>query len=286
MNCAFAGATMFALCGLVLPAAAAPLEVDMKLVIATDVSRSISNGEARLQRDGTAEAFRSPDIIKAIQSGALGRIAVAMIDFSSPQYNRIVLNWTIINDEKSAMAFADRIRSSPRTPGGRTSISGALELGTLLLEASEQEIVANRRVIDVSGDGPNNDGNFMKEAHDKALAAGITVNGLPVMDQNANGYFPNLDKYYAGCVVGGKGAFVVVVRAFGDFGPAMRHKLILEISQDESQIKQALADLQSGGLLQTIAAEPDGAAPEPQVLRPSKDYPGGCDIGGFGFGGF
>jgi len=103
-----------------------------------------------------------------------------------------------------------------------------------------------------------------------------------VMDENANGYYPDLDKYYAGCVAGGRGSFVVVVKAFKDFGAAMRHKLILEISQNESQIRHELAELDGNRLLKRAAT---GAAPQPQVLRPSNGYPGGCEIG-FGGGGF
>ena len=268
----------------VVPLAAAPAgttEVDLKLVIATDVSRSINNQEARLQREGTAEAFLNPEVIKAIQSGALGRIAVAMIDFSSPEYDKIVLDWTIVKDKASATALAERIRNMPRTPGRRTSLSSALELGALLLEGSEKDIIATRRVIDVSGDGPNNDGNPMQQAHDKTVAAGIVVNGLPIMDENANGYYPELDKYYAGCVVGGRGAFVVVVKSFQDFGAAMRHKLILEISQDETQIRQVLNELGGASLLHRAAA---GVEAAPQVLRPMQGYPA-CETAG-GFGGF
>jgi hypothetical protein len=271
-----------------LPAPAAPsgaTEVDLKLILATDVSRSINNREARTQREGAAEAFANPEVIKAIQSGALGRIAVAMIDWSSPQYDRVVLDWTIVKDKASAMALSEKVRAIPRTPGQRTSISGALELGSLLFETSSKDIIANRRVIDVSGDGPNNDGNALKEVHDKIIASGIVVNGLPVMDENANGYYPDLDKYYAGCVVGGRGAFVVVVKSFTDFGAAMRHKLILEVSQDERQIKQALNELHADSLLKPVAAG-DAPSPQPQVLRPDAAYQGSCDLNGFGFGGF
>jgi hypothetical protein len=270
------------------PAAPAPsgaTEVDVKLILATDVSRSINNQEARTQREGVAEAFANPDVIKAIQSGALGRIAVAMIDWSSPQYDRVVLDWTIVKDKASAMALSEKIRTIPRTRGQRTSISSALELGSLLFETSAKDIIANRRVIDVSGDGPNNDGNALKEVHDKTIANGIIVNGLPIMDENANGYFPDLDKYYAGCVVGGRGSFVVVVKSFADFGAAMRHKLILEVSQDERQIKQALNELHVNSLLKPAAAG-DGPSPQPQVLRPDTAYQGSCDLNGFGFGGF
>jgi hypothetical protein len=283
MRLGWIGGMMAALA--VAPAPAAPAssatQVDLKLVIATDVSRSINDEEAQLQREGTAEAFLNPEVVQAIQGGALGRIAVAMFDFSSPEYNRIVIDWTIVKDKTSAAAFAERVRNTPRTPGRRTSVSSALELGALMLEGSDKDIVATRKVIDVSGDGPNNDGNSMQESHDKTIAAGIVVNGLPVMDENANGYYPNLDKYYAGCVVGGKGAFVVVVRSFADFGAAMRHKLILEISQNESAVRQA----QSQPFLTRVAAvRGNGPATQPpQILRPTNNYSGGCDLyGGFG----
>jgi hypothetical protein len=288
------------LLGLVASSSPAPaaqaVDVDLKLVLATDVSGSINDEEARLQREGTAEAFLDPDVVKAIQSGALGRIAVAMLDFSSPEFDKVVLDWRVISDQASATAFAEQIRDTPRTPGRRTSVSSALELGTLLLEASDRDITATRKVIDVSGDGPNNDGNPMTEVHDKTVAAGIIVNGLPVMDENANGYYPNLDKYYAGCVAGGRGSFVVVVHSFKDFGAAMRHKLILEISQNETQIKQVKDELEKARNLTKVAAKagsiqlaqlgPGGPNAPPQVLRPGQnEFSKNCDIFG-GFGGF
>ena len=281
-------ASTLLLFGLSSPAGSAPEQVDLKLVLATDVSGSINDEEARLEREGTAEAFLDPDVVKAIRSGALGKIAVAMLDFSSPEYDRVVINWHIIHDEASAAAFAEMLRNSPRTPGRRTSVSSALELGTLMLESSEKDILGTRRVIDVSGDGPNNDGNPMTEAHDKTIAQGIIVNGLPVMDDQANGYYPNLDKYYAACVAGGRGAFVVVVHSYRDYSSAMRRKLILEISQNETQIKQAMDDLSKSGLLLKTAGAPE-AAPAPQVIRPGRnEFSNRCDIqGGFGgFGGF
>jgi len=266
--------------------AAGPQQVDLKLVLATDVSGSIDNDELKLEREGTADAFLDPDVIKAIKGGALGRIAVAMIDFSSPEYDKVVIDWHIIQDAQGAAAFAGAIRELPRTPGRRTSVSSALELGSLLLEASDKEIIATRRVIDVSGDGPNNDGNPMTEAHDKTIAQNIVVNGLPIMDDNGNGYYPNLDKYYQACVAGGRGAFVVVVRSFKDFGLAMRRKLILEISQNESDIKNAKSEMPKNRLLVKVAAEPQGAPSAPQVLRAGpNDFTQNCDIQG-GFGGF
>jgi len=257
----------------------------LKLVLATDVSGSINNEEARLEREGTAEAFLDPEVVKAIESGALGKIAVAMLDFSSPQYDRVVIDWRIIQDQATAAAFAQAVRNSPRTPGRRTSVSSALELGSLLIEGSEKDILATRKVIDVSGDGPNNDGNPMTEVHDKTIAQGIVVNGLPVMDDQANGYYPNLDKYYAACVAGGRGAFVIVVRTYRDYRNAMRRKLILEISQNENQIRQARNDLSKNQLLLRTA---DGEEAAPQMLRPGPNlFSNRCDVsGGFGFGRF
>src|SRR5438105_13323380 len=233
--------SLAALLALGSAAPAAPQQVDLKLVLAVDVSGSIDSEEFTLERQGTADAFADPEVLKAIQGGSLGRIAVAMLDFSSPQFDKVVLDWAIIKDKASALAFSEAIRNLPRTPGRRTSVSSALELGSLLLEASEGNIVATRRVIDVTGCGPDNDGNSMTEAHDKTIAQGVIVNGLPVMDDMANGYFPDLDKYYSGCVTGGRGAFVVVVHSYKDYAAAMRHKLILEISQNETLLKQAVA---------------------------------------------
>jgi hypothetical protein len=279
------GAAILAVLATSSAAAPAVQDVDLKLVLAVDASGSINTEEFTLEREGTADAFADPEAIKAIQSGALGRIAVTMFDFSSPEYGKVVIDWQIVKDKASAEAFAALVREARRSPGRRTSVSNALELGSLLIESSAGEIHATRNVIDVSGDGPNNDGNPMQEAHDKVISKGIVVNGLPVMDDNANGYYPDLDKYYAGCVVGGRGAFVIVVRKYSDFMAAMRHKLILEVSQDENQIRQAMNELQGEGLMKKIAAADAGPNAQPQVMRPTTGYPGGCDIQG-GFGGF
>jgi len=279
-------AALLALCS--SAPAAQQTQVDLKLVLAVDVSGSIDNEEFQTEREGTAAAFADPEVVKAIQGGSLGRIAVTMLDFSSPQFDKVVIDWTIIKDRASALAFANTIRDTPRTPGRRTSVSSALELGSLLLEASEKDIVATRKVIDVTGDGPNNDGNPMTDVHDKVIAQGIVVNGLPVMDDMANGYYPDLDKYYAGCVTGGRGAFVVVVKSYKDYAAAMRHKLILEISQNENQIKQALGKTPQNSLLRKVAA-PLVQPGTPQVLRSApNEFTQHCDIqGGFGgFGGF
>ena len=288
MKLALLGGLLAALATLPAPAAPeGPVKVDIKLVIATDVSLSINEEEAQLQREGIAEVFLDPDVVKAIKSGALGRIAVAMLDWSSANYDRVVLDWTFVEDEASATALAEKVRTIPRTPGTRTSISAALERATLMLNESDGKIVATRKVIDVSGDGPNNDGVSLQHIHDTTANNGVTVNGLPIMDENAEGYVPDLDQYYAACVVAGKGSFLVVVKKFKDFGAAMRHKLVLEISQNESQIRQTLGELQANPLLKKIAAGDSGPAGAAQIQRPAKTYPGGCDkYGGWGYGGF
>jgi hypothetical protein len=253
--------------------------VDLKLVLATDVSGSISNDELWLERQGIAAAFLDPDVIKAVENGALGRIAVAMLDFSSPGFGKTVIGWRIVQDRSSAASFASAILAVPRTPGNRTSISNALELGAQLIEASEKEIVATRKVIDVAGDGPNNDGKPVQEIHKRLTARGIVVNGLPIMDENANGYFPGLDRYYQACVAGGRGAFVIVVRSFRDFGAAMRRKLILEISQDETRIRSASGNTRGTAPSRRIAATPYPAPQPPTLLRPNTDeYSKACQV--------
>jgi hypothetical protein len=260
------------------PASAAE-NVDLKLVLATDVSGSISNDELWLERQGIAAAFLDQDVINAIENGALGRIAVAMLDFSSPGFGKTVIGWRIVEDRASAASFASAILAMPRTPGNRTSISNALELGAQLIEATEKDIVATRKVIDIAGDGPNNDGKPVQEIHKRLTARGIVVNGLPIMDENANGYFPGLDRYYQACVAGGRGAFVIVVRSFRDFGAAMRRKLILEISQDETRIRSASGNTRGAAPLRRIAATPYQAPQPPTLLRPNaNEYSKACQV--------
>ncbi len=280
-------APVAALLALGASAPAAPQQVDVKLLLAVDVSPSIDDQEFGVERDGTAAAFSDPAVVQAIQNGSLGRIAVALVHFSSEQYNRVIVNWTVIKDRASALSFADAVRKAPRTPGRRTSISSVLELGSLLLEASEKDFAATRRVIDVTGDGPNNAGNSMTMAHDQTVAQGIVINGLPVMDDMANGYFAGLDKYYAGCVTGGRGAFVVVVKSYRDYATAMRRKLILEISGNETAVKEAILQTEPNSLLRKVAGPAPQAGPPVQVLPSGpNEYSKNCDIPFGGFGGF
>jgi len=261
------------------PASAAEY-VDLKLVLATDVSGSINNDELWLERTGTAAAFRDPAVIRSIQGGALGRVAVSILDFSSPGFGKTVVGWRVIRDAATAAAFARAILALPRTPGDRTSVSNALELGAQAIQSSTNEIVATRKVIDVTGDGPNNIGKPLLEIRERTLAQGIVVNGLSVMDENANGYFRNLDKYYQACVAGGRGAFVMVVHSYRDFALAMRRKLILEISQNQQDgNKQAKGERERGALVRRIVARQINPAEAPVLLRPGRnDFSRRCDI--------
>jgi hypothetical protein len=262
-----------------LPAPAAPagaIQVDVKLVIATDMSRSIDAEEAQIQRQGVADVFTDPEVISTIEKGSLGVIAVAMLDWSGYRDDRVVLDWTLVHDRASAVALAEKIRKLPTIQGQRTSISSALEHAFAMLNDSDNEIVATRKVVDVSGDGPNNDGTSLQHIHDTTENNGIVVNGLPIMDENSDGYFADLDVYYGACVVAGKGAFLLPVKRFKDFGPAMKRKLVLEIAANPSLVKHASGP-NPNPLFVPIAARTAPAA---------KTYPGGCDkYGGWGWGG-
>jgi hypothetical protein len=155
-----------------------------------------------------------------------------------------------------------------------------------MLESSDKDITSSRKVIDVSGDGPNNWGKHMQPVHDSTVANGIVINGLPVMDQQANGYFPDLDKYYAACVAGGRGSFVIVVRNYRDYATGMRRKLVLEISQNGSPAQRAAMAREP--LLTRVAAA-GGPNAAPPVLRPGpNEFSNQCDnvTGPFSFGNF
>lgn len=251
------------------PSRAAIVEaVDLELVIATDVSPSIDASEARLQREGIAEAFLDARVVDAIRNGSLGKIAVAAIDFSSREYNRVVADWHVIKDRESAAAFAALMRRTPARVGRRTSISDGIELAQLLIETNL--FLGTRKVIDVSGDGRNNWGRPVYTVRNEAVEKGITINGLPIL-----GGASGLDAYFESCVIGGPASFVVPAHGFSDFARAVRQKLIQEIAENGT----------GGGSLLVKVAE---AAPPPRggYARPLNEE--GCEnvFGGFPFGGF
>jgi len=278
MKLALWGAALCVLATVPAPAqVAGPLEVDVKLVIATDISNSIDDEELSLERQGIADVFKDPEVVKVITNGRLGVIAVAMLDWAGYRENQVVLDWHIIRDKASAEAFANQVLDLKRFNGQRTSISDALERATAMLNDSDNRIMATRKVIDVSGDGPNNDGISLQQIHDETKDNGIVVNGLPIMDENADGFFPELDKYYGACVVSGRNGFLVIVKSFKDFGQAMRRKIVIEVSENESQIKRALGALPKNPLFQTIAAANASPAARFGNTRPAPEFPGGCD---------
>jgi hypothetical protein len=227
------GVLSLALCATGLPVAGqdARTEVDLLLVLAVDVSRSISPAELDLQRRGYAEALTSRDVLGAIGGGFLGRIGLSYLEWAGDGTQRLVVDWTLIETPDQAAEFADALLLSDGPTMRRTSISGALIAGREQLRLSP--FTAMRQVIDVSGDGPNNQGLPVTEARDAVVADGITVNGLPLMTRDGMGsawHLDDLDRYYAACVIGGPGAFVVPVRDWTEFAEAVRRKLVLEIS--------------------------------------------------------
>lgn len=217
--------------GLAAPVAAAP--VDLELVLAVDVSRSVDPEEAKLQREGYLAALVHPRVVQAIRSGPLGRIAVTYVEWAGVDTQYTVVPWTLIEDEKSAAGFAARIEAAPYSARNWTSISGAIDYAVPLFESNGYE--GMRRVIDVSGDGRNNQGRAASVARDDAVAAGIVINGLPVVNERMNFYRPpefDLEDYYRDNVIGGPGAFLIVAENFGAFTGAILSKLIREIAGD------------------------------------------------------
>jgi hypothetical protein len=204
--------------------AAAQTKVDVALVLAVDVSLSIDDEEFALQRAGYAAAFRNPRVIEAITLGGAGSMAVTYIQWSGKAEQQQIIGWRIIRDEASAHAFADELAAAERlVAGGSTSISGAIDTAARLLR--QRAIVANRKIIDISGDGSNNSGRLPIYARDEAVAEGIIINGLAILKNE-----PFLDDYYKLNVMGGPGAFVVTAADFGDFAQAILVKLVREVA--------------------------------------------------------
>jgi hypothetical protein len=220
------------LLGLAGHAAAAPVDVDLQLVLAVDVSRSMDPDEQVLQREGYVAAFRDPGVIDAIQSGILGRIAVTYVEWAGSPFQHVRVPWMLVDGRDSAARFADAMAAIPYSRLQRTSISSALLFSSRLF--ADSGFAANRNVIDVSGDGPNNQGVAIEVARAQVLAAGIVINGLPVLlkRRQFSGFFDidQLDDYYEDCVIGGVGSFIVPVGDRSEFAAATRRKLILEIA--------------------------------------------------------
>ncbi len=217
------------------PAAADRSSVDVTLVLVTDVSRSIDDSEFQLEKQGYATAFTDPKVLAAIQGGPNGKIAVAYVEFAGDDQVRTVLDWTVLGDDASATAFANALRAAPRSFYGRTAISAGVDEGTRLI--GESGFKSSRAVIDVAGDGTNNAGRSITQARDDAVAAGITINGLAIINDHPVSYTyahvqppGGLAKWYREHVTGGPGSFVVEVHDFHAFGDAMARKLLNEIA--------------------------------------------------------
>jgi Protein of unknown function (DUF1194) len=216
------------------PAARAAEEVDLLLVLSSDVSRSIDAPKFKLQRDGYAAAIVNPRVLQAIRSGALGKIAVSFVEWSGVGAQKIVIDWTVIRDEATARDFSAQVIEAPRAFADRTSISGGIDFA--MAQLARAPFQASRRAIDVSGDGTNNSGRDVTDARDEALAKGVTINGLVILSErpmswNADHTNPpgGLDNYYRNNVTGGPGSFVMVAENFNSFGQAILNKLIAEI---------------------------------------------------------
>jgi uncharacterized protein DUF1194 len=210
-------------------------EVDLLLVLASDVSRSVDHPKFLLQREGYAAAIADREVMDAVKSGPHQRIALCFVEWSGFGAQKLVIDWSVIDGAAAARKFGDQLLELPRSFADRTSISGGIDFATEQLENAP--FVAPRRTIDVSGDGTNNAGRDVRTARDEALAKGIVINGLVILSDrpvpwNAEHTNPpgGLQKYYQENVVGGAGAFVMVAENFHSFGRAILKKLVAEIA--------------------------------------------------------
>lgn len=209
--------------------------VDLLLVLAADVSRSIDDDEFNMQRKGYANALTDPEVLSAILGGRNNAIAVTFVEWSGTGEQNVVVDWTVIRDGEVAAAIASAIMSAPRSFVGRTAIGSAIDFAVQRLR--EAPARAERRVIDVSGDGTSNSGRSVTEARDEAVANGITINGLAIAnDRSTPGYAfhtqppGGLPKYFAENVIGGPGAFLIAVEGFHSFASGITRKLVAEIA--------------------------------------------------------
>lgn len=224
----YLSAVSLLLAGLAVPAGAvAETPVDLELVLAVDVSLSIDVSEAGLQREGYVRAFRDPEVIRAIRSGILGRIAVAYVEWAGPYQRRVVIGWTLVDGDKTAGAFANALELSAPGSARRTSISGAIDYALPLFDGNGFE--GTRRVIDVSGDGISNEGTEPRDWHPALRAAGITVNALAIEEDAVD-----LTGYFWENLILGDGAFVVTANRFEDYPARIRLKLLRETTKQVS----------------------------------------------------
>jgi hypothetical protein len=222
-----------------VPASHAAERVDLLLVFAADVSRSVDNQKFQLQREGYAAAIGNPRVLDSIRAGRNGRIGVLFLEWSGLGNQKVVIDWMVIDGPKTAQAFGDRLLESPRSFADRTSISGGIDAAVAQLARAPFD--SERRTIDVSGDGTNNAGREIGQARDEALALGITINGLVILSETPLPWNPEhtnppggLAKYYRDNVTGGPGSFVLEAKNFNSFGEAIIKKMIAEIADATS----------------------------------------------------
>src|SRR5471030_855867 len=209
--------------------------VDMLLVLAADVSRSVTEPKFRLQREGAAAAITNHDVVRAITSGPNRRIAVCFVEWAAIGMQAVVVDWTMIANADDARHFGDRLIEAPRSFAGSTSLSNAIDFSVKQLERAP--FTSDRRLIDISGDGNNNSGRSVTDARDEAVEKGITINALVIMTPPGESFRPEhtnpaggLEKYFQDNVIGGPGAFTVVAESHASFGRALTKKLIQEIA--------------------------------------------------------
>ena len=208
------------------------IEVDAELVFGVDISYSMDRVEQELQRDGYVKALTSPNFLNALKSNAIGKVAIAYMQWASYQDQDLLLDWTVISSPESARAAADKLANAPYRRARRTSISGAIDAANRLFD--DNGFRGARQIIDISGDGPNNDGRPVTQARADALARGVTINGLPLVgirEYLGPADIKDLDFYYEDCVIGGPDAFMISIRNASNFVDATRNKLVREIAR-------------------------------------------------------
>ncbi len=205
--------------------------VDVELVLAVDVSYSMDLDELAIQREGYAQAIVSKEFLQALKTGPNGKVAITYFEWAASSDQKIIIPWRVIDGPETADAVANEIMKAPIRRASRTSISGAINFAMPLFDANPYRGL--RRVIDISGDGPNNNGTPVTGARDAALEKGITINGLPIMVKEPSYStmdIEDLDFYYEDCVIGGPGSFVVAIKDRDKFKEAIRTKLLLEVA--------------------------------------------------------
>jgi hypothetical protein len=213
----------------------ADAQVDVELILAVDVSYSMDLDELAVQREGYAQAIISSDFLQALKSGPQGKVAITYFEWAAANDQKVIIPWRIVDGPETADAVASEIMKAPLRRASRTSISGAINFGMELF--ADNPYKGFRRVIDISGDGPNNNGEPVAIARDAALSRGVIINGLPIMVKAATYAtmdIDDLDVYYEDCVIGGPGSFVVPIKERARFKEAIRTKLILEVANLET----------------------------------------------------